>query len=261
MHKLRSIYKFLLVLNIIILFSIAVHANSFQLIFYFNDLNEKSTIHTSEFNDSIYTNIGDSLHNIIFTNNSFSDEFNSKYISKFLILNTKFLQNNISPKFLDNCNLMIASNLKTINDTAALKTTRKRIISLDDTTKIGFMGLVKPDFPLLYPKISTNISIRLDIFDLTREIVDQFIKENVDIIILINFMDEYLNFQLLKRFPEIDYIFDTNLEGKNDYSRIESLKNKLHYINTEKQDLRIYRINYSREKDSKIELIKIIDYQ
>lgn len=110
---------------------------------------------------------------------------------------------------------IIISNIKIANEENELKFFQSEIIELSDTLKIGIIGIVTPDFPHLYPELSKDLTFRFDIFNCAKEVVDSLRSQNTDIIISLNYLGDFLDKELIKKVPEIDFVidyFETNYE-------------------------------------------------
>ncbi|MCK4340008.1 MAG: hypothetical protein KAW87_08490 [Candidatus Cloacimonetes bacterium] len=110
---------------------------------------------------------------------------------------------------------IISSNLKFFNEEREIKFFHSEVIILLDTLKIGIMGIVTPDFPHLYPELSKDLTFRFDIFNCAKEVVDSLRSQNTDIIISLNYLGNFLDKELIKKVPEIDFVidyFETNYE-------------------------------------------------
>ena len=110
---------------------------------------------------------------------------------------------------------IVTSNLKFDNEKREIKLLQSKVIILSDTLKIGFIGIVTPDFPHLYPELTRDLKFRFDIFDCAKEVIDSLKNQNVDFIISLNYLGNYLDKELIKKVPEIDFVidyFETNYE-------------------------------------------------
>ena len=133
---------------------------------------------------------------------------------------------------VNNCNhKIIASNIKIYYEESELKFFQSEIITLSDTLKIGIVGIVTPDFLNLYPELSSDIEFRFDIFDCAKEVVDSLRNQNVDIIISLNYLGDFLDEELIKKIPEIDFIIDGFDTYFKRYYRNDIHPNKIININ------------------------------
>ncbi len=110
---------------------------------------------------------------------------------------------------------IVTSNLKFDNEKREIKLLQSKVIILSDTLKIGFIGIVTPDFPHLYPELTRDLKFRFDIFDCAKEVIDSLKNQNVDFIISLNYLGNYLDNELINRVPDIDLVvdcFETNYE-------------------------------------------------
>lgn len=253
-----SIYKLLLLSCMLLLlsFSLALSDN-LKISFISNSQNETALLKKASV-DTMYMNLLDNFDSdITFYENSILPQ-DSIFPGGFSVFRPELFITDVDTNISEiKLNRIITSNIKSGSDSLMSQVVTDTIIELYDSTKIGIFGIVTPDFPILFPKYSKKYMFRFDIFNCTDEKLREFILNDVEVIIAINYLDEYLNYQLLEKFPQIDYIFDFFEKGKDDYSKREILKEKL--INLEFSDflLKNYVFYYSYKPIFNIDSLKI----
>ncbi|MEA3476009.1 MAG: hypothetical protein U9R23_06205 [Candidatus Cloacimonadota bacterium] len=126
---------------------------------------------------------------------------------------------------------IITSNLKWNNRKNGIEFIQSKVITLSDSLKIGFMGILTPDLPFLYPALFTSndeFKFRFGIFDCAREEVDSLKNQKVDFIISLNYLGNFLDEELLRKVPEIDFVIDCFENDIKEYYRNFHQNNILH---------------------------------
>ncbi len=126
---------------------------------------------------------------------------------------------------------IITSNLECENKGRDIKFLKSKIVTLSDSLKIGFMGILTPDLPFLYPALFTSsdeFKFRFDIFDCAKEAVDSLKNQKVDFIISLNYLGNFLDEELLRKVPEIDLVIDCFENNIKEYYKNFHQNNILH---------------------------------
>lgn len=222
MQRLYSIFKYFLLTAIILCLAFSkTIAGTLEITFVSDSVQKGNFTEATE----------KYLASDLFFYESSDREFDTAPSLTFSVFNPDLFSNSTDSTYkLKGPKRAIASNVQITTDSLFIKTVTDTVIELDDSTKIGLFGIVTPDFPALYPQISTNFAFRFDIFTNTNMILKKFKENETDLVFAFNYLDEYLNYELLQRFPEIDYIFDFFKKGTNDYSEKRYLKDKLKNI-------------------------------
>ncbi len=149
---------------------------------------------------------------------------------------------------------IITSNLEWENKGRDIKFLKSKIVTLSDTLKIGFMGILTPDLPFLYSvhfTSSDEFKFRFDIFECAKEEVDSLKNQKVDFIISLNYLGNFLDKELIRKVNGIDFVIDNFEADMGEY-----------YKNNHQQ-INIININFKQSliKDIYIYLHRIEDDQ
>ena len=157
---------------------------------------------------------------------------------------------------------IITSNLKWNNRKNGIEFIQSKVITLSDSLKIGFMGILTPDLPFLYPSLFTNsdeFKFRFGIFDCAKEEIDSLKNQKVDFIILLNYLGNFLDKELMRKFIDIDFVIDGfELDFEEDYKN-EFYKNSIIHINFRQpliKDICVY-LHKNEDNQAIIDSLKI----
>lgn len=258
MQKLRLIYKFsLIVVMLLLLLVLDLSAGKFELTFISDSLQSAFLSENSKA-DSTVLELKDKINSDIIFYESKNLNLDTSSTSGYYFFSPEIFSSGADSINQYNLNKrIIASNVKIINDSLSIAVYDKKIFEIDDSTRIGLFGIVTPDFSILYPDKANNCAFRLDILECTKEVIDEFKQDSVNIILAFNFLDEYLNYQLLKNNSELNFIFDIFTKGTKDYSERAILKERLKNLYFSDFLLKKFTFYYSHKPSFVIDSLKI----
>lgn len=188
--------------------------------------------------DSIIKNVSEPL--ILISPNNFQTDFGSS----FLMTQNRYNMNCINIFIPDifseisdtnttqkTTRKIITSNLEWENKGRDIKFLKSNVVTLLDTLKIGFMGILTPDLPFLYPALFTSsdeFKFRFDIFECAKEEVDSLKNQRVDFIISLNYLGNFLDEELMRKVTDIDFVIDCFENNIKEYYRNFHQNNILH---------------------------------